>query len=218
MRTQKTSKLMRGAATAALAGVLAAGAVGAASAQSYGAPTGLEPVVGCDASGGKQVGGALIGALLGAAAGSNLAKNDRGTGTAIGAVAGAAAGSYVGCRMQRADAQHGAVYSASGSSYGYQPEPATYVHAGYRLDSSVSPARLSSDGSMFVATDPVNLRGAPTVRSARVGALRPGERFQALARVRGTDWILVGRNGVGVGYVHDAYVRPAGRQNVAYGY
>ena len=40
--------------------------------------------------------------------------------------------------------------------------------------------------------------------------MRAGEGFQALARVRGTDWILVGQNGVGVGYVHGAYVRPAG--------
>ncbi len=49
-----------------------------------------------------------------------------------------------------------------------------------------------------------------TTGSARVGSLRAGEGFQALARVRGSEWILVGQNGVGVGYVHGAYVRPAG--------
>lgn len=214
MLNLNTSKLMRGVAATGLAGVLAIGAVSTASAQSYRAPTGLEPVVGCDAPGNKQVGGALIGALLGAAAGSNLAKNDRGTGTALGAVAGAAAGSYVGCRMQRADTQRG-VY---GAGYGHQAAPATYVHGGYRLDSSVAPARLSNDGGMFVATSSVNLRGAPTSRGERLGALQPGERFQALARVRGTDWILVGENGVGVGYVNDAYVRPIGHQYASYGY
>lgn len=214
MQTLKSSKLMRGAAATVLAGALAVGAASTAMAQSYRGPTGLEPVVGCDAPGNKQVGGALIGALLGAAAGSNLAKNDRGTGTALGAVAGAAAGSYVGCRMQRADTQRGA-YAAN---YGYQQQPATYTHAGYRLDTSVAPAQLSNDGGVFVATSSVNLRGAPTVRSARVGALRPGERFQALARVRGSDWILVGQDGVGVGYVHDAYVRPIGHQYASYGY
>jgi hypothetical protein len=218
MRTLKTSKLMRGAGAAALAGALAVGAVSTAQAQSYGRPTGLEPVVGCDAPGNKQVGGALIGALLGAAAGSNLAKNDRGTGTAIGAVAGAAAGSYVGCRMQRADGQAAYGYG-SGAGYGaYQPAPATYNHGGYRLDSSVAPARFAREGGTLMATSSVNLRGAPTTQSARVGALRPGERFQALARVQGTDWILVGQNGVGVGYVHGAYVRPAGYQHASYGY
>lgn len=214
MRTLMTSKLMRGAAAATLAGALSIGAVTTASAQSYRGPTGLEPVVGCDAPGNKQVGGALIGALLGAAAGSNLAKNDRGTGTAIGAVAGAAAGSYVGCRMQRADTQR----TTYGAGYGYQAAPATYTHSGYRLDSAVAPAQFAADGGTFIATNSVNLRGAPTVRSARVGALQPGERFQALARVRGSDWILVGQNGIGVGYVNDAYVRPAGWQRASYGY
>lgn len=61
-------------------------------------------VIGCDAPGDKQVGGAVIGALLGGVAGSNLARHDRGTGTFVGAAAGAATGSYVGCRMQKSDA------------------------------------------------------------------------------------------------------------------
>ncbi len=78
--TQLTSKLMRGAIAATLAGAITAGAVSTASAQDYRAPTGggLGSVVSCDAPGGKQAGGALIGAPLAAAAGSNLAKNDRG--------------------------------------------------------------------------------------------------------------------------------------------
>jgi len=215
MRMSKTSKLMRGAAVAGLAGVLAAGAVSSANAQQYRTPTGggLGSIVSCDAPGGKQAGGALIGALLGAVAGSNLARNDRGTGTAIGAVAGAATGSYVGCKMQR-DGQ-------TQSAYGYgQPyaQPATHVQNGYRLNGNLAPARFVRDGGGFVATSTLNLRSAPTTSSARVGSLRAGESFQALARVRGTEWILVGRGGVGVGYVHGAYVQPAGYQYASYGY
>lgn len=61
-------------------------------------------VIGCDASGNKQIGGAVLGAVIGGVAGSNLAKNDRTTGTVVGATAGAAAGSYIGCRMQKSDA------------------------------------------------------------------------------------------------------------------
>jgi len=216
MRTFKTSKLMRGAAVATLSGALAAGAVSTANAQQYRNPTGggLGSIVSCDAPGGKQAGGALIGALLGAAAGSNLAKNDRGTGTAIGAVAGAATGSYVGCKMQR-DAQAQGAYG-----YGYQQpyaQPATYVQGGYRLNRGLAPARFVRDGGGFVATSTLNLRAAPTTGSARVGSLRAGESFQALARVSGTEWILVGRGGVGVGYVHGAYVQPAGYQYANYG-
>ena len=63
MRTLKTSKMMRGAAVATLTGALAIGAVSTANAQQYRNPTGGGPgsIVSCDAPGGKQVGGALIG-------------------------------------------------------------------------------------------------------------------------------------------------------------
>ena len=47
----------------------------------------------------------------------------------------------------------------------------------------------------------------PATRGRAVGKLRRGERFDALAQVRGTDWILVGRDGIGVGYVQSAYTR-----------
>ena len=193
-------------AVAALSGVIAAGAVGTANAQQYRTPTGGGPgsIVSCDAQGNKQIGGALIGALVGAAAGSNLAKND--PGTAIGAVAGAATGSYVGCKMQRDEAARGGYAYQGGGSY----RPATYTQNGYRLSGDIAPANFQRDGGAFVANSTLNLRAAPTTNSARVGSMRAGEGFQALARVRGTDWILVGQNGVGVGYVHGAYVRPAG--------
>lgn len=215
MRNLKTSRLMRGATMATLAGALAAGAVGTASAQAYRAPTGggLGSVVSCDAPGGKQAGGALIGALLGAVAGSNLAKNDRGTGTAIGAVAGAATGSWVGCKMQRDATDQNAYY---GQQAAYRP--AAYVQNGYRLNGNLAPAAFVRDGGSFVSTSTLNLRAAPSTNSARVGVLRPGQAFQALARVRGTEWILVGQGGVGVGYVHGAYVQPAGYQYASYRY
>ena len=212
---QTTSKLIRSAAVATMAAALSVGAASGASAQ-----TSLSPVVGCDAPGTKQVGGALIGALLGAVAGSNLAKNDRGTGTAIGAVVGGATGSYVGCRMQRTDQAQNAY------GYGQQPayqqpayqQPSTYSHRGYRLSGDISPATYVRDGGDFAASSNLNLRGAPSTSARKVGSLRAGERFQALARVRGTDWILVGQNGVGVGYVSGRYARPVGHQYASYGY
>ena len=52
----------------------------------------------------------------------------------------------------------------------------------------------------------------PTTGSTRVGQLRRGESFEALAEVRGSDWILVGQDGVGVGYVNNAFVEPEGRR------
>ncbi|MET0295550.1 MAG: SH3 domain-containing protein [Phenylobacterium sp.] len=192
MKTQ--SILTRGAAAGLAALALSAGAVAPASAQGIGSG-----VVNCGAPGNKQIAGAVIGALAGGALGSNLAKNDRGTGTAIGAVAGAATGSYVGCRMQRSDA---------GRQAGYYGER-TYSHGGYRLSGDLQPASFSRDGDLYVAETTVNLRAAPTTGSGRVGQLRAGEQFEALARVRNSPWILVGQDGVGVGYVHENYVSPA---------
>lgn len=63
----------------------------------------LASIFSCDASGGKQVGGAAIGGLIGALAGRALARGNRSLGTGIGAAVGAATGSYVGCKMQRED-------------------------------------------------------------------------------------------------------------------
>jgi uncharacterized protein YgiM (DUF1202 family) len=187
------STLTRGAA-AALALTLSAGAAVPASAQGIGSG-----VVNCDAPGNKQIVGALVGAVAGGALGSNLAKNDRGTGTAIGAVAGAATGSYVGCKMQRSDVNRNAGYY----------EGRTYSHGGYRLNGGLQPASYTRDGDVYVADTTVNLRAAPTTGSARVGQLRAGQEFEALARVRNSPWILVGQGGVGVGYVHENYVVPA---------
>jgi len=59
-------------------------------------------VTNCDAPGGRQRTGALIGAVIGGLAGSQVSDNERGLGAVVGAGAGAAAGSYIGCNQQRA--------------------------------------------------------------------------------------------------------------------
>ncbi|MDX5393213.1 MAG: SH3 domain-containing protein [Caulobacteraceae bacterium] len=201
-------KLASAAAAAAMVGALTLGAAVPAQAQNFGG------VLGCNAPGGKQEGGALLGAIVGAAAGSNLAKKDRTTGTALGAVVGAAAGSAIGCKLQHDDQDR---RHAQGYGYGYQ-QPATYTHGRYRLDRNISPASFYGGGEAMIARTTVNLRAAPTTRSARVGQLRAGQRFETLARVEGTEWVLVGQNGVGVGYVHGAYVTPERYRYAGYGY
>lgn len=199
MRTSRINKLIGGGAAAAvLAGAMLAGGATSASAQ------GISGVTSCAAPGGKQEAGALIGALLGGVIGNKVGGSHPGAETALGAVAGAAAGSAIGCKMQ-----HGAHAQAYA--------PTTYTRGGYRLSSAIAPASFSRMGQTFVATSSVNLRAAPTTGSARVGSLRPGERFQALAQVRGSDWLLVGQGGVGVGYVHRAFAQPQGYR-YAYGY
>jgi uncharacterized protein YgiM (DUF1202 family) len=71
-------------------------------------------VTNCDAPGGRQRTGALIGAVIGGLAGSQVSSNERTLGAVVGAGAGAAAGSYIGCNQQRARAD---VSASSGAQY-----------------------------------------------------------------------------------------------------
>ena len=203
MRNLTSSKM----AAAAMAAMLSAAAVAGAAAPAQ-AETLIPGVTGCGASGVKQERGALIGALAGGFLGNRIADGDRGMGTLLGAVAGGAAGSAVGCQMQHNDTQRAA--------YGGGYEAATYRHGGYRLHSGVAPASYTRIGHGLVTTQTVNLRAAPSQGGARIGTLRRGERFEALAQVRGTDWILVGQDGVGMGYVSGAYVRAEGYRYASY--
>ncbi|MCR5879680.1 SH3 domain-containing protein [Phenylobacterium sp. J367] len=198
MRTLKINKLIGGGAAAAvLAGAMA---MSAGSAQA----AGINGVTNCSAPGGKQEMGALLGAVAGGLLGNKVGGKHPTGETVIGAGVGAAAGSAIGCQMQKKDERQA---YARGS---------TYTRNGYRLSSAIAPASYSKLGDTFVANRTVNLRSAPTTNSGRVGSLRTGERFQAMAHVRGTDWILVGQGGVGVGYVHQAYVQPEGYRYARY--
>lgn len=157
-------------------------------------------VIGCSAPGKKQEGGALIGALLGGLIGNKVASDEKAVGTVIGAGLGAAAGSAIGCQVQKNDHQNNG----------------TYVSNGYRIASYVQPANFQRAGGRFIATSTVNLRSGPSTSAGRVGQLTRGETFTAMAYARRGEWILVSRNGVGVGYVNGAYVRPTGYQNASW--
>lgn len=157
-------------------------------------------IIGCSAPGKKQEGGAIIGAILGGLIGNKVARNEQTAGTLIGAGVGAAAGSAIGCQVQKNQAQ----------------DNGTYVSNGYRIASYVQPANFQRAGGRFIATSTVNLRAAPSTSAGRVGQLTRGETFTAMAYARQGQWVLVSRNGVGIGYVASAYVRPTGYQNAGW--
>lgn len=93
-------------------------------------------ITNCDAPGGRQRTGAVIGGVLGALAGSQISDNERTLGAVVGAGAGAAAGSYIGCNQQRARAasvQGSAQYRAT-SNLRIRSGPGT----GYRQVGSLS--------------------------------------------------------------------------------
>lgn len=174
---------LKTASKAALA-VMMAGAMGlagtAASAQSYGYQQPQRAtVLGCNAPGGRQQAGAVIGGLLGAALGSQVSRNERALGAGIGGVAGAAAGSYIGCRQQVARQGH---YSA-GYNNGY--------------------AQAQSQAHAYVARSNLRVRSGPSTGYGQIGSLGAGQTFQA-AGYQG-EWIQL----VGGGYVHSGYVSRA---------
>lgn len=166
-------------------------------------------VFNCPAPGNKQAGGAVIGAILGGLLGSQVAKNEQTAGALIGAGAGAAAGSYLGCKSQTKDA-YGQAYGQPGYGQPYEAgyDRGAYTRGGQRLASYVQPARFERTNIRMAAVTSVSLRAGPSTSTQRVGSLQRGESFQASAFANGGQWVLVSRNGVGVGYVHSGYVRP----------
>jgi len=196
--TQVTNKIAKVGLALSVAAAMAATAVPmTASAQNAG-------VFRCDAPGSKQESGAVIGALLGGLLGNQVAKNERTAGAVVGAGLGAAAGSYIGCKSQTNDANSQGVYNRGGQ----------------RLASYVQPARFERTNMRMTAVTNVSLRAGPSTSTSKVGVLQRGQTFQAAAYSNGGRWVLVSRNGVGIGYVHAGYVRPVngGYQQTAYGY
>ncbi len=151
-------------------------------------------VFNCGAEGKKQEGGAAIGAIVGGLLGSQVSKNERAAGAVVGAGLGAAAGSYLGCKAQTND----------------QRAQGVYTRDGQRLASYVQPARFERANMRMVASTNVSLRAGPSTSTGKVGSLYRGETFQAAAFANGGQWVLVSRDGVGIGYVHAGYVQPTG--------
>jgi surface antigen len=191
----------------------------------------LSSIFSCEAGGKKQVGGAALGGVVGGVVGNRVAKGNRTLGTALGAALGAAAGSYVGCRLQKTDQRKaeeaarvalesnrnnswsnpetgasGSVRMVSGQA---QSEPVSLK--GLHLANGVEPASgYVGAAGRYQARNTANLRGSPSATAPIVGKLGAGDSVDALARVQGTNWLLAGRDGVGVGYVSDTVVRPIG--------
>lgn len=88
------------------------------------------------------------------------------------------------------------------------PQPISL--AGLRVASNVqlSTQLETAPATSYTARSTANLRAGPSTSTARIGQLRNGEQLDGIAKVRGQPWILVGRNGLGVGYVSETVVRP----------
>jgi surface antigen len=226
-RNTPSNKIGAAVAIAAVMGSTLAAAPLPALAQSKG----LSGLFGCEGSGKKQEGGALLGAAAGALLGNKVSKNNKTLGTLVGAAAGAAAGGYIGCRMQSTDAalaeqatkkalETGVAQTWTNSRTGNSGR-INVVSSSYgppidgrniRYASGVqSLPSFEAAGGAYVANSTANLRAGPSTKAKVVGKVASGESFDALGVAPTGGWVLVGRNGLGVGYAAASLVRPYGQ-------
>ena len=191
---------------------------------------GIGGLFGCEGSGKKQEGGALIGAGVGALVGRAVSKDNKTLGTVLGGAAGAAAGAYIGCRMQSTDqalAQQATKRALdNGTSETWSN---SRTGAAGRIDvvsSSYGPpisgqnlrfergvlvlASYDAVAGDYTARSNANLRSSPSTTGKVVGKLSAGERVEILGGAPNSNWLLVGRNGYGAGYVAASLLRQNG--------
>ncbi|MEM8986583.1 MAG: SH3 domain-containing protein [Pseudomonadota bacterium] len=68
---------------------------------------------------------------------------------------------------------------------------------------------LETDLGAYVLKTDANIRLAPSTDGKKTMTLPSGARFTALGRVAQDEWLLVGRDGVAIGYVYEPLAGPA---------
>ncbi len=221
----------------AASSLLVAGAAQAQNRSPSGNP--LSSIFSCQTANNKQGQGAAIGAIVGGIAGNKLSDdkgNNTTRNTILGAAIGAAAGSYIGCKMgtddsrraqtatqtalqqgkdqtwQGANGTSGKIHVVETYNYGYEQngKPGQFNLSQVRWANGVEqPRNYSPASGAYRATGNVVLRGRPSNGSPQVGTLRNGDLVDGYVRPATAGWLLVGQNGVALGYVTEASLQEA---------
>jgi|SRR5882672_5689234 len=84
-----------------------------------------------------------------------------------------------------------------------------------RLANDVVPAPFGYETTTtkYVVAEPTPLYISPYIYPGSVNntKLKPGEAVESLAKAKGYDWILVGKNGIGIGYIPISRLAPSKR-------
>jgi len=183
-----------------------------------------------DQSGNQQL-GTVIGAIGGALLGSQIG-NGKGQllAVALGAIGGAYLGNEIGSILDEkeqqalnketdnalSDTNDGDVVAwknpDTGAAATITPIETKVVKRTVPMlrDKRVSaPVSLDLIGETYEATKSANVRINPTTNSKVIGGLQVGERFQAVGKVTGSNWIMVGKGQRTIGYVYGELVQKA---------
>jgi hypothetical protein len=86
---------------------------------------------------------------------------------------------------------------------------------GIRLANNVVPAPFGYEAitTQYVVAEPTPLYVSPYIYPGTVNneQLKPGQAVDALAKAKTYDWILVGKDGIGIGYIPISRLTPAKR-------
>ncbi len=178
----------------------------------------------------KEQAGTVIGGLAGLAVGATIGK---GNGKIAAALIAASIGGYIGNRIgHMLDERDQQTLALRTQEVLNQPASASVQQVTWRSDHSGATAQITQ-GQEYTKTETVevkrapkiqavpsmrlinepyitksslNVRAAPSLRADKVGGLPNNTEFTAVGSTG--DWILVGRKGVTVGYVHKDYILP----------
>ena len=82
-----------------------------------------------------------------------------------------------------------------------------------RLANDVVPAPFGYEPvtSKYVVAEPTEIYVSPYIYPGTVDKqkLKPGQAVDALAKAKDYDWVLVGKNGIGVGYIPMSRLAPS---------
>lgn len=192
------------------------------------------PLGSCQTSDGgvsKQQIGTVLGTVAGGLIGSQFGK---GTGQIVAVIAGSAigglVGSYVGEQLDAQDRKE--LEARSATALASVPDGQSVAWASNRTDARAqivpsntrtetrnmtfvrsakieSPVSMRPLGKPYQANSASNVRSGPSTQNPIVDGLQASETFTAMGSVGGDQWIVVGKNGVAVGYVAASLVSPA---------
>jgi hypothetical protein len=82
-----------------------------------------------------------------------------------------------------------------------------------RLANDVVPAPFGYEpvSARYVVAEPTGIYVSPYIYPGTVSKekLKPGQAVDTLAKVKDYDWVLVGKNGIGIGYIPISRLAPA---------